>query len=417
MFNVLLVSVVLLVPQQVAGSTAGHGSRFRSQAGQPLGDVVSLLSTDGHSDSSGDVASFLKLKAGSSSFTMLLQILSRFSRMLKEHQGAVNLVGGMSLVSCVLISFVYLKMMRGNINSTSRSTIIVFWLVMSLLMSLLNKECTNLFQCPLSLVMIQMTVSSLVLSSYTSWTGIRAKDLWRWCVLSVVFGLMLCSSMFAFKHSSVTCLLILRNCQPIMLLFIEKLFLADAPAISRYTILSCTSIAIGSALYIHYASSSSVTIEGIHWIVLNCAINVVHRVMERYLLTSDMRMSFEAMNLLYNVVPLLPIAFLVWATGETQKWPQYSYLLASPMAIAIIACSAIVGLCLGQSSIMVATCGSATSINVLTVANKLFIIIGAMVLFSERFTLPSLIGAITSLAGCAAYGMTLGLNTGASQKS
>merc|ERR1719265_87082 len=111
------------------------------------------------------------------------------------------------------------------------------------------------------------------------------------------------------------------------------------------------------------------------------------------------------MTLLNNVVPLVPVAVLAWATGETLEWSNYGHLFHSPFALAIISCSGVVGLCLGQSSIMVQACVSATSMTVLQTMNKLFIILAAMLVFQERFTPLSCIGCALSLLGCVAYGM------------
>merc|ERR1719408_530690 len=103
------------------------------------------------------------------------------------------------------------------------------------------------------------------------------------------------------------------------------------------------------------------------------------------------------MTLIYNVIPLLPVSALVWATGEYQKWRQYKHLLHEPMAIAVLICSGIVGLCLGQSGIMVQKGVTATTMMVLQTTTKLFVIVAAMVLFHDRFTTTSFMGCLLSL--------------------
>jgi len=54
---------------------------------------------------------------------------------------------------------------------------------------------------------------------------------------------------------------------------------------------------------------------------------------------------------------------------------------------------------------MVQKCVTATSMMVLQSWNKLFIILGAMMLFHERFTPMSCLGCALSLSGCVAFGM------------
>jgi len=316
-------------------------------------------------------------------------------------------VSASALVIFILSAVMHLRSLKGSIKEVKEkhtNTLFAFWMCMSLLMNLLNKECTVLLSCPFTLVMIQMLVTICLLAC-TPLSGIRIEDLWRWCVLALLFGLMLVSSMFAFTYSSVTCLLILRNCQPILTLFLENAVLSRAPPISFHIVMSLLSIAVGAYMYSHFAPGYSTTTHGLGWILINCLATVTHRVLERHLLTSDMRLSFEAMTLINNVVPLVPVSVLAWTTGEIQKWPNYAHLMSSPMAIAVIACSGIVGLCLGQSSIMVQACVSATSMTVLQTLNKLFIIFAAMIVFNERFTPLSCIGCTLSLIGCAAYGV------------
>jgi drug/metabolite transporter (DMT)-like permease len=169
-------------------------------------------------------------------------------------------------------------------------------------------------------------------------------------------------------------------------------------------ILSLFTIAAGAALYARF-SGNSTTHTGLVWILVNCVVSVIHRVLERYMLTSDMKLSFEAMTLINNVIPLVPVGALAWATGEVQQWPEYAHLMREPMALAVLACSGIVGLCLGQSSIILQKCVTATTMMTLQTTNKLVIIVAAMFIFSDRFTPKSLLGCMLSLLGCAAYGV------------
>lgn len=315
--------------------------------------------------------------------------------------------GASALGIFVVCAVMYLRSRKGSIEEVRErqtNTLFLFWMSMSLLMNLLNKECTIILSCPFTLVMIQMLVTICLLAC-TPLSGVRMQDLWRWCVLALLFGLMLVSSMFAFTYSSVTCLLILRNCQPILTLILENAVLTRAPPISSRIVTSLLSIAFGAYMYAYFAPGYSITTNGLAWILINCLATVTHRVLERHLLTSDMRLSFEAMTLINNVIPLVPVSILAWATGEIQKWPNHAHLMSSPMAIAVISCSGIVGLCLGQSSIMVQACVSATSMTVLQTLNKLFIILAAMIAFNESFTPLSCIGCALSLIGCAAYGV------------
>lgn len=209
--------------------------------------------------------------------------------------------------------------------------------------------------------------------------------------------------MFAFTHSSVTCYLVLRNCLPLIILPVERVVFPDT-VVSITMVAPLCAIALGAALYACFSPGSAASTAGFGWIVVNCLATVVHAVLSRYLLTSDMRLSFEAMTLINNVIPLFPVVALAWATGEMEHWPQYEHLLHAPMPLAVLACSGIVGLCLGQSSIMVQKCVTATTMMVLQTTTKLFIILAAMFFFNDRFTPISFVGCALSLLGCAAYG-------------
>jgi len=311
--------------------------------------------------------------------------------------------GTTALIVVAVICFASLA--NGNVAAGGVYLAIGFWMVMSALMNVLNKKCTLLLHCPLLLVLIQMLVA-ILLYARTSLKGMNQSDLWRWSALSVLFGLMLCSSMFAFMHSSVTCLLVMRGCLPLFTIPLEKAILPSSAPVTVSMMSSLAFIASGAVLYARFTpAGQGTTSTGLLWIFINCVATVTHRVLERMLLTSDMKLSFEAMALINNVIPLLPVALLAWGTGETQHWPEYWHLLHSPMAISVLACSGVVGLCLGQSSIMVQKAVTATSMMVLQTSNKMVVIGAAMFFFNDRFTLTSFLGCALSIVGCAAYGM------------
>merc|ERR1719253_698786 len=102
----------------------------------------------------------------------------------------------------------------------------------------------------------------------------RKSDLWRWCALSVLFGLMLCSSMFAFTHSSVTCLLVLRNCLPLFTLPLEKAILPSSVPTSGAMVFSLAVIACGAAMYARFAPGHLTSSTGLLWILINCVVTV-----------------------------------------------------------------------------------------------------------------------------------------------
>jgi len=314
-----------------------------------------------------------------------------------------HFAGTSAVIVFAVVGFVGLA--NGNVAAGGVYLAIGFWMVMSALMNVLNKTCTLLVHCPFTLVLIQMLVA-ILLYARTSLKGVRQSDLWRWSALSVLFGVMLCSSMFAFMHSSVTYLLVMRGCLPLFTIPLEKALLPNSAPITASMMSSLAFVAMGAVLYAHFTPAGhGTTSTGLLWILINCVATVTHRVLERMLLTSDMRLSFEAMTLINNVIPLLPVALLAWGTGETHHWPEYWHLLHSPMAIAVLSCSGIVGLCLGQSSIMVQKAVTATSMMVLQTTNKMGIIAAAMFFFNDRFTLTSFVGCVLSMVGCAAYGM------------
>lgn len=312
-----------------------------------------------------------------------------------------------ALLIFMVFALLHLKGLKGGIEEMKENhtnSPLLFWMSMGLLMNLLNKQCTIFLACPILLVIIQMLVTVLLMS-WTPLSGVRMEDLWRWCILALVLASAIVSSMFAFTYSSVTCLLILKNCQPILTLLLENLVLAKAPPMSLCILMSLLSIAVGAYMYAHFSPGGSITMHGLGWILINLFAIVIHRVSERHLLTSDIKLSFEVMTLINNAVPLVPLGVLAWATGETQNWHKYLHLTHSPMAIAVITCSGIAGLCLGQSSIMVQACVSATSFSVLQCLTKVLIILAAMLIFHDHFTPLSCFGCVMSLIGCAAYSM------------
>ena len=229
-------------------------------------------------------------------------------------------------------------------------------------MNLLNKQATVLLACPFGIVLIQTVMAaSVMVPHFKELKTADPTSIYKWCALSLVFATMLLSSLFAFSHASISALLVLRNCLPLFAVPAELLFIPTSQTPTVSVIASLFIISGGTFVYAFF-SPHPISGKGVVWIVINCIASVFNRVVERRLLISpDMKLSVEAMTLINNAVPIVPILALAYATGETEQWGKYAGVLMDPMALLVLSSSSLVGLCLNQSSLLVQKCRSSSA--------------------------------------------------------
>ncbi|CAL1174249.1 unnamed protein product [Cladocopium goreaui] len=273
-------------------------------------------------------------------------------------------------------------------------------------MLLFNKLAIQHFPLECSLVWAQLFFSAACLSLFAfPYIHVGSmKDLLRWCMVVPFYCGMLLTSILALKHAPMSLVIVLRNTSPLGTLVFER-FYPEPLRISGRMLGAILMMMIGAMMYVSKLPVNSW--QGIGWVLLNSAIAVADRLLQRLLLSKEqcpVDISKTGITLINNLVGLLPVGVAMYFKGEFSQLPAAVALL-SPIDKAYIAVSCVIGLAISYTSIWAQSLISATSFLVMINANK-FIIIGieAFGLHSKALSAMQIAGASLTILGGVAYG-------------
>merc|ERR1719272_1410937 len=115
-----------------------------------------------------------------------------------------------------------------------------------------------------------------MLFEYKNMTYGKWQDVLKWSIVPFFFAGMLTTSMWAFKETTMSTVLILRNVLPLLAFAIEKYMFNNPAYVTMPLILSMFVALIGTVMY--GAFNISVTRFGALLIAANCVITVADRV-------------------------------------------------------------------------------------------------------------------------------------------
>lgn len=274
-------------------------------------------------------------------------------------------------------------------------------------MLLFNKLAIQHFPLECSLVWAQLFFSAACLGLFAfPYIHVGSmKDLLRWCMVVPFYCGMLLSSILALKHAPMSLVIVLRNTSPLGTLVFERFY--PEPLRISGTMLGAIMMMmmIGAMMYVSELPVKSW--QGIGWVLLNSAIAVADRLLQRLLLSKEqcpVDISKTGITLINNLVGLFPIGLAMWVKGEFAMLPAAVAVL-SPIDKVYIAVSCVIGLAISYTSIWAQSLISATSFLVMINANK-FIIIGieAFGLHSKALSALQIAGASLTILGGVAYG-------------
>jgi len=230
------------------------------------------------------------------------------------------------------------------------------------------------------------------------------RDLLRWCMVVPFYCGMLLTSILALKTAPMTLVIVLRNTSPLMTLVFER-FYPEPLQISKYMLGSILLMMMGAMMYVWQLPMDNW--QGIGWVMLNSAIAVVDRLLQRLLLSKEqcpVDISKAGITLINNLVGLLPVGLAIWASGEISSLPLAVSKLTRWDQF-FIAMSCVIGLAISYTSIWAQSLISATSFLVMINANK-FVIIGieAFGMHSKTLTPLQIVGASLTILGGVLYG-------------
>jgi len=196
--------------------------------------------------------------------------------------------------------------------------------------------------------------------------------------------------------------IVIRNTSPFGALVFER-FYPEPLRISSQMLAAIVMMMAGALMYVWELPATNW--EGVGWVLLNSALAVVDRLLQRLLLSKDqcpVDISKTGITLINSVVGLLPIGLAIYLKGEYAAFPGAVAVL-SPSDKACIGISCIIGLAISYTSMRAQTLISATSFLVMINANK-FVVIAIEAFGTCALTLQQTVGASLTILGGVLYG-------------
>lgn len=278
------------------------------------------------------------------------------------------------------------------------------WMLSSLSMNVANKQASTLFTAPSLLVIAQMLLADLVILvmqcrelSYGNW-----RDLVRWSIIPFFFAGMLTTSVLAFKETTMSTVLILRNVLPLIAFAAEKMLMNVPRNITPSLVLSMLLTLAGTVLYGY--TSASVTSRGAVIIGFNCVITVMDRLLQRYFLSSsDFSVSLPLCMVVNNSMGILPMLAFAFIKGEMSTWKGATQEATGHVWFWVVM-SGLVGCCLGYQGLRCQKVVTATTFLMLQNFVKIAVISVDVTLMQSTVAGLSLLGCAVSMAGSFWYG-------------
>eukprot|EP00927_Polykrikos_kofoidii_P010511 TRINITY_DN1443_c0_g1_i10.p1 TRINITY_DN1443_c0_g1~~TRINITY_DN1443_c0_g1_i10.p1 ORF type:complete len:340 (-),score=58.68 TRINITY_DN1443_c0_g1_i10:35-1054(-) len=262
--------------------------------------------------------------------------------------------------------------------------------VCSMGMMVFNKLAIQAVPQPCTLVALQMafTVLVMVTCCYRSLHIGSYMDALKWCRVVPFFVGMLLTSMLALKDAPMSLVITFRALSPIFTLLVE--YAMPKPTRIGFAsfcsiLLMCAGASL-SAWDLGNPRDNQSSWRAIGWIALNTMLACTERLLQRMMLSKDQMpvdVSKTAASLLNNLFGMFPLMIVAFLLGETSQIGEtFGKLSASEWLW--VGSSCLVGVGISFTAIWTQSVISATSMLILTNANKF------VVMLLEIWVMPEL---------------------------
>lgn len=280
------------------------------------------------------------------------------------------------------------------------ASVITQFAIASITMVAGNKATINLFPLPCTLVIIQaIGTIAILLAAYRNSITPMTKELAReWLPISVLFTLMLYTSMKSFVYSGVSTILVLRNVGAIVTTVVE--YFVRGTKANAATYASEVVIVVGAILYTGGAVDA--TPNGLFWIFFNIICQVMYGVllkhkMETVAMIKDLTnfsMSF------YNNSLSIPMVFVVLLLQEEHHVAPEMIANAGNTTWALILLTCVFGFIISTSGFALQKLVSAATFLVINNLTKFVnILIGVYILHDRVVGWNGIGGCLLALGG------------------
>jgi len=279
----------------------------------------------------------------------------------------------------------------------------------SISMNTLNKACVSLTGSPSILTTIQMAfaVAATLALQWKEVFGADRKKLLRWCIVPVFYAGMLNSSLFAYKYTSLSLMIVFRNLAPLVTMTVEN-FVMDtqhAPKVTLPVVLAIVLMVIGALL--SSIGQSDASWIGLAVVLLNTLLAVTDRLIQRRLLVSECKdLPLSACMTLNNSLGMLPTFAMAMAMHEVQSISTHQAAWSDPATLFLIGLSGLMGMGIGYFGLMCQKAMTATSFQVLQNLTKIVLVFVGVCVFGDNMDSRTRQGGMMlSIVGSAAYGL------------
>jgi len=303
-------------------------------------------------------------------------------------------------------------------HKVNAKVIIGCWMMASMAMNIVNKEVALRFSATTLPVIMQM-LFAVALFTIAEWRNLKCGklvDLVKWSVVPFFFTGMLYTSIQSLHEMSLSGVLILRNVLPLFTLFAEKTLFGKPSEVTASMLVSMLVALLGTVVYSCW--NVTVTRSGIHFVLANCVLTVVDRILQRnFLHDPDFSVSLPLCMVWNNFLGTLLICGLAFANRELFLWQK----MAGEASVAtwyLILFSCICGCSVGYLGLKCQKMVSATTFLMLQNFTKVFLILIGMECFGDRLWGISALGCLLSMCGMMWYSYErLPVETAESSKS
>lgn len=268
-----------------------------------------------------------------------------------------------------------------------------------------NKVAIQDFPLECCLVWMQLAFSALVLGTlgYPYLRFGSFKDVLRWGMVAPMYCGMLLTSILALKGAPMSLVIVLRNASPLGTLVFERMY-PEPLQVSSKMLVALIMMLTGAILYMGH--QEVVNWHAVGWVVLNSAIAVLDRLLQRLLLAPDqcpVDISKTGITFINNISGVVVIGIAILMKGELASLPDAARHLTTT-GQANLALTCILGLTISYVSIWAQSLITATSFLVMTNANKFVILAVEACGFTAATTSLQMAGATLTIVGGLLYG-------------
>jgi len=286
-------------------------------------------------------------------------------------------------------------------------SVFVGYFIVSSNMILFNKACMMVLPAPCTVTLLQVTVTTLLIVAAWCCSLVEIKSVNRvilaqYVAYSILFVLGINFTMRSLAITNVETVLIFRSCSPILVSFIDTLFLGrEIP--SRRSFLAMLCIVLGATWFAAselQTEVSTIELSGVCVNTINLLLTVALMTWGKYV-TDNSDLNLTTSVFVCNLTSIAPISFIAILEKE-HVWALEQFEI-SVYSVCILATSSLMGTVLSYLGWKMRGMMSAASFTVVGVLNKVFTILINFLIWKDHAMWWSTIGLILSLVGGSFY--------------